>query len=61
MTGEPAKPLKADTELNGDIPLSEKHQPILMNLLATELNVKGNISERGKELLFAQHTGEVNC
>jgi hypothetical protein len=44
LTGEPAKPLKPDTEINGDIPLAEKHQPILMSLLAAELNVKGNNS-----------------
>jgi hypothetical protein len=39
LTGEPAKPLKPDTELNGDIPLYEKHHPILLHLLAQELNV----------------------
>jgi len=39
LTGEPAKPLKPDTELNGDVPLYEKHHPILLQLLAQELNV----------------------
>ncbi|KAG0287833.1 hypothetical protein BGZ98_004472, partial [Dissophora globulifera] len=39
LTGEPAKALKPDTEINGDIPLSEKHHPVLMHLLSEELKV----------------------
>ncbi|KAI1318785.1 hypothetical protein EDD11_005856 [Mortierella claussenii] len=39
LTGEPTKALKPDTEINGDIPLAEKHQPVLMHLLSKELNV----------------------
>ncbi|KAF9279314.1 hypothetical protein BGZ68_007995 [Mortierella alpina] len=40
LTGEPPKALDPDTEINGDIPLAEKHHPILMHLLAKELDVK---------------------
>ncbi|KAF9191571.1 hypothetical protein BGZ51_007134 [Haplosporangium sp. Z 767] len=40
LTGEPPKALKPDTELNGDVPLTDKHHPILMHLLAKELDVK---------------------
>ncbi|KAK3807921.1 MAG: peptidase M18 [Benniella sp.] len=39
LTGEPSKPMKPDTEINGDIPLSDKHHPILMHLLSKELDV----------------------
>ncbi|KAF9365881.1 hypothetical protein BGX34_007830 [Mortierella sp. NVP85] len=39
LTGEPSKPMKPDTEMNGDIPLSDKHHPILMHLLSKELDV----------------------
>ncbi|ORZ24941.1 peptidase M18, partial [Lobosporangium transversale] len=39
MIATPTKPLKPDTDINGDIPISEKHQPILLHLLSKELGV----------------------